>query len=1024
MRVSSGSGKPRTGTTRAGVLAALLGLACCVLGVGELRGYEPYRVGILKVAEPFTYTCTGCGPLIAVGQRAMWTVGPALMSSDAAEGVPGTLRDLKTGPYSADLNELTAAGDRLFFLGNDGHLGWQLWTSDGTAAGTDLVVDLREVQSYTTISQLTGAGSRVFFQRFAVNEGSLWVSDGSAAGTHKVTDASGFSPNPRVMVGTDDGLVMLANLPGQAGLAVWRADLAGTTVTQVVPLGPWLRAAGLLRFGSGIVIGTRGEAEGSSTSLVFVDLSSAAVTPLAVTQSATMPAEDGASAMAGGQLFFVLDTPAGRRLWRTNGTAAGTADVTPVGAVLSKPAWLAPLGTSVLMAAGDTAHGTELWRSDGTVTSGALVADLIPGPSGSTPTALTAHAGRVFLSAVGPATGRELWVSDGTRAGTGVVADLCPGSCSGLAETQFLDELPRRTIVSTPRALMLLATTGKERCRLWESDGTANGTVPRGHSSSFEWGRPPSNLGPLHVAVNGSVLVADPQHSDAELLHSRGEADDLAPLTPRLHLSLPSFPTNHAMLRGRLYFAIGSSFGEVWRTDGTPPGTARAFDGEMREPSAPMDGVFFFWRGETELRRSNGTEAGTRMVQRFPPRGMAWDVSRPAILGSRVLFAVDDGEHGRELWSSDGTPEGTSLLADLCPGSCSSFELGEPSRVVIANGHAVMRYPGAGEGSGLISTDGTAAGTTVLLPPSSTHWVGKPIGVADRVLFVTTSTNGDTSLWSSDGTAGTLSRLANLSDILIDPAYPENDIAPAVRLFAADDGTHGVELWRTDGTVIGTQLVRDISPGLLSSFPRAFVAAAGRTCFAASDGGHGTELWCSDGTAAGTAIEADVAPGPASSAPARFTTLGNRLLFEPGRASGNRELWALRISPLPQVQISDTWADELPSGPAWARVTVWLDEPAASQVSVRWTTVDGTARAGQDYLATTGTAIIPAASSGPVEITVPLLDDGAEEGTETFSIHLESATGAVIARDWAEVAISDDENPAHRPRRRLLAGGS
>lgn len=42
-----------------------------------------------------------------------------------------------------------------------------------------------------------------------------------------------------------------------------------------------------------------------------------------------------------------------------------------------------------------------------------------------------------------------------------------------------------------------------------------------------------------------------------------------------------------------------------------------------------------------------------------------------AAVGHRVFFAADDGRSGRELWSSDGTSEGTVLLVDLAPGPAS-----------------------------------------------------------------------------------------------------------------------------------------------------------------------------------------------------------------------------------------------------------------------------------------------------------------------------------------------------------------
>src|SRR5215213_371267 len=46
------------------------------------------------------------------------------------------------------------------------------------------------------------------------------------------------------------------------------------------------------------------------------------------------------------------------------------------------------------------------------------------------------------------------------------------------------------------------------------------------------------------------------------------------------------------------------------------------------------------------------------------------------VSGSAV-FAATTLEEGRELWASDGTPAGTFLLADVCPGECS----GSPRRL-------------------------------------------------------------------------------------------------------------------------------------------------------------------------------------------------------------------------------------------------------------------------------------------------------------------------------------------------------
>ena len=43
-----------------------------------------------------------------------------------------------------------------------------------------------------------------------------------------------------------------------------------------------------------------------------------------------------------------------------------------------------------------------------------------------------------------------------------------------------------------------------------------------------------------------------------------------------------------------------------------------------------------------------------------------------ALPDDTVLFAADDGVHGRELWRTDGTAAGTAMVADLAPGPTGS----------------------------------------------------------------------------------------------------------------------------------------------------------------------------------------------------------------------------------------------------------------------------------------------------------------------------------------------------------------
>ena len=115
--------------------------------------------------------------------------------------------------------------------------------------------------------------------------------------------------------------------------------------------------------------------------------------------------------------------------------------------------------------------------------------------------------------------------------------------------------------------------------------------------------------------------------------------------------------------------------------------------------------------------------------------------------------------------------------------------------------------------------------------------------------------------------------------------------------------------------------------------------------------------------------------------------------------------------PLPSLSIGDVSKAEGNSGTTSFLFTVTLSAAATTPVTVGYSTADGTAQAGSDYRAASGTLSFAAGQTSQV-VTVGVTGDTTVEPDETFSLKLANSSGATLAR-----APPPAPSPTTTPRR-------
>jgi len=275
-----------------------------------------------------------------------------------------------------------------------------------------------------------------------------------------------------------------------------------------------------------------------------------------------------------------------------------------------------------------------------------------------------------------------------------------------------------------------------------------------------------------------------------------------------------------------------------------------------------------------------------------------------------IVFSAHDGIHGRELWISDGTEEGTRLLKDI---NNKTGKHSDPEGFTELNGKLIFMASDGIHGKELWVTDGSENGTMLLKDIFQGHkssWPEDYIEWNGKAYFRANDGVHGGELWVTDGSETDTRMLKDIwsGELSSNPkGFPE---FKGMLYFRANDGVYGEELWVTNGTEEGTRLVVDINPGYFSSdheyffnstSPRELTVFNEKLVFSADDGVNGIELWISDGSDEGTKLLKDIHQGiyaelsPSrrydSSRPSKFTELGGMLFFGADDGVHGDELW-------------------------------------------------------------------------------------------------------------------------------------
>lgn len=788
-----------------------------------------------------------------ISQSTIWiTDGTANGTTKVTDLIYGSLNPT----YLTDVN------GTLYFFTDGLYYGFytppaaQLWKTDGTAIGTQQVADFYSPQfNYSNGGrQITNVNGRIFFSLANFGyDNELYTSDGTAAGTQMINGINPYgNSNPTYLTAFKGLLYFSAN--GINGTMLWQSD--GTDLgTHAVNNSNniYLDNNTVMRFTikDNSIYFTGYTSDGNGAKFCKYDASNAADNVEIVKDI-----NPGVYCFnlynitnVNGTLFFTVYNGTDQVLYRSDGTTVGTMlvkNINPGGHNIYFYKHFENANGTLFFSFYDDIHGYELWKSDGTANGTVIPKEINPGVFSSWVTNISYIGKNITLfEAYDGNTGLELWRTDGTTQGTWMVKNINQSTTA--ASNPFL-----LTPAPDNKSLIFSAYDPQFGHEMRITDGTESGTrvIKDIYKGSFDsWPYLPTNF---KDATYFFASIDDPVHhyqDDVFLVSRLWKSDGTEKGTSMLSVPVLETLINQfgyvvsAISTDRLLYLLVFNYStysyELWRSDGTGSGTyviKTDIIPYYNPILTPVGKTLFFTNYDPingyGIWQTDGTSAGTKIV---PLAGGTFPQDFYAFNG-KLYFTAYDASYNNDLWVADGNLNVTKIVSTVNVASWVPFAQANGKLFFTANDLKTTA------GYELWATDGTQQGTRLvkdIYPGDNNSSFPSILTSARSQIYFTAFENiHGYEIWRSDGTArGT----QLVKDITPGPdgSYGVIDLTSANgQLYFLNNGS----LWTSNGTPNGTNAVNDVYLSNVSGLNN-LTSFGENICFTGYSPTTGSEMW-------------------------------------------------------------------------------------------------------------------------------------------------------------------------------------